>query len=198
MPITPFSAVATSEHSARIANILACFATATPEEVADGKAWYSTAHTFAVGLSERYGISVTQAAGIIAALSPRLSWDLNLRNADTLVRTGDVGGLRGNVVKAQRILAGEHPDVVLGGNKVRSFFDNILRPEESTAVTIDRHAWDIADGDVGDDKSRKALERKGVYQALCDAYIDAAAEVGLAPHVVQAVTWVAWRRRKVA
>ena len=127
-----------------ITNILSVYEEASPEEIAEGLAWYSSAHTFSVGLSERYGVSIRQAAGIIAALSPRLSWDLNLRNADTVCRTGDVRGLGGNVAKAKRILHGEDPSDVLGGNKVRSFFDNILFHEASSTVTIDRHAWDLS------------------------------------------------------
>jgi hypothetical protein len=176
--------------------LLRIFDAANDEQMSYGLEWYEAAHTFCIGLSERYGISVESAAGIVAALSPRCEWGLNMRMADEVCRTGDTSGLRGNILKAQRILAGEAPLEVLGGNKVRSFFDNIARPRESVAVTIDRHAIDAMLGEVGDDKSRKVLDRVGAYESACSVYRRAAALRGVPAHVMQAVCWVAWRDAK--
>lgn len=176
--------------------LVSLYDAATDEQMRYGLEWYSTAHTFCVGLSERYGITLEAAAGIVAALSPRVEWGLNLRMADELVRTGDTGGIRGNVRKAQRILAGEHPSAVLGGPKVRAFYDNVVRPTTSQEVTIDRHAIDAILGEVGDDRSRRVLERAGAYEQAADIYRRAAALRNVPAHVMQAVCWVAWRDHK--
>lgn len=178
--------------------LLSLFDGANDDQMAYGLDWYSAAHTFCVGLAERYGVSVDQAAGIVAALSPRVEWGLNMRLADELVRTGACKGLSGNVRKAQRILAGEAPLSVLGGNKVRSFYDNIARPDTSATVTIDRHAIDALLGTVGDDVSRKVLERVGVYEQASGIYRRAAALRSVPAHVMQAVCWVVWRDHKAA
>lgn len=188
-----------------VANILTTWAQATDADLAEGHAWYATAHAFAVSLAERHGLTVEAAAGIIAALSPRVSWSLNLRLAEQLCATGSARGLGVSIRRATRILLGESPATVLAapagsprsGQKVRSFYANILNPEATDGpVTIDRHAWDIAAGFAGTDADRSGLDRVGVYSGLEDAYRVAARILGVAPTTVQATTWVAWRRIK--
>lgn len=177
-------------------NILDVYATATADERRDGAHWYSAAHTFCLGLSKRYDVPVETAAAVVAVLSPRLTWALNLRYADQYLRTGDAPTFFSTKAKLARIVAGEPLDDVLdGGPKVRSFYANILSPATSIAVTIDRHAYDIVAGTT-DDKGRKGLEAKGVYESCAEAYRTAAETLGVAPHVVQAVTWLAWKRAK--
>lgn len=46
-----------------------------------GRNWYSDARAFSRWLAETYGISVEQAAGVLAVLSPRVDWDTNMRTA---------------------------------------------------------------------------------------------------------------------
>jgi hypothetical protein len=180
------------------AHIAGVIAQATDAEVEDGKAWYSTAATFARGLSERYGIRYVQACGIVAALSPGTSWDRNLVLAETMVSTGDCKHAYGDAIrKARRILEGESCYSVLGGQKVLSFFDNIAMAEHSQSVTVDRHAYAIAMGVLhADDAETKGLQRKGVYTRVADAYRAVADELGLQPHQCQAIAWVVHRRLK--
>ena len=45
------------------------------------------------------------------------------------------------------------------------------------------------------DRARHVLDRKGEYERIADIYRSAAATLGVAPHVVQAVVWAAWRNR---
>lgn len=177
-----------------IENILTVLSEATAEEWAEGMGWYQAAHTFAVGLGRRYNLSVEQAAGIIAALSPRLPWDRNMVYADRLCATGDAPVMHGNKAKALRILYGAAPMDVLSGPKVCAFYVNILQPDCLHTVTVDRHACDVATGDKGDDASRqRILERKGGYLAVVNAYRRAAALVNITPSQAQAITWVCWR-----
>lgn len=191
-------------------NVLNVYRRAGDEAHTYGDEWYQTAHTFGVGLAERYDLTVRNAIGVIAALSPSCGWERNLMLADMMVRTGDCTHMYGNAIeKARSILDGADPLDILGGDKVRSFFDNILNPVDSLAVTIDRHAFDAAVARIGNDKSRKVLahggrmipdvqgERvTGVYRTLADAYRSAARIVGGRPHEVQAVVWCQWRMEK--
>jgi len=173
------------------------FLSATPVELDLGLTWYAAAHEEALGLcdDDGTGLTIDQAAGIIAALSPRCSWPHNVKRAVQLVSTGATYGLNNGVDKARRILAGEDPDTVLSGNKVRSFYDNIARPATSESVTIDGHAYDAAAGHICSDRERKALERVGEYDRIADMYRWVASREGLAPHVVQATVWCVWRNR---
>ena len=61
--------------------------------------------------------------------------------------TGTLGnvGLKSNVDKALAILNGAAPLDILGGDKVRTFYGNIVNPW-GEGVTIDRHAYDIVTG----------------------------------------------------
>lgn len=47
---------------------------------------------------------------------------------------------RPNMRKAWRILKGEQPLAVLGGDKVRAFYSLMINPDNSEDVCIDRHA----------------------------------------------------------
>ncbi len=189
-------------------NILRLYRSATPAERAEGETWYSSALTHAVGMSDRYGVTVHQAVAVIAVLSPQVPWDRNLVAADELLRTGDCSGVLGlSKAKALRILSGEDVGTVMAcpacvsamgahvcsGEKVRSFYAAIMAAGETDTVCVDRHAYDAAIGERGDDRTRHALDRKGVYGAVADAYRSAASTLGVSAAVVQAVVWVAWR-----
>lgn len=168
---------------------------ADASELAYGLSWYEDAHTAAFEIADEFGLSVDQVAGVIAALSPQTNWPDNLRKARQLVETGETYGLGNGIAKAKRILAGESPLDVLGGPKVRAFYETLADPLSATSVVIDRHAFDAAAGEVTNDRTRKSLERKGEYERIADIYRDAARLLGLRPHVVQAITWAVWRNR---
>lgn len=181
------------------ANIIRVWKQATVAELAEGMAWYSDAHALAVKLSPE---SPKHAAGVIAALSPMMGWGQNVNLAVRAYADGQASGaLFSNVAKANRILAGEAPEDVLGGDKVRAFYGVIADPS-SDAVVVDRHAFDIAVGRVTNNVSRQALGRKGVYGSFAQAYVRAAKAISretgmdVSASQVQAVTWTVWRRLK--
>lgn len=193
--------VADRKYAARpnSANIVRVWEQATVQELAEGMDWYRDAHALAVKLSPSDPAS---AAGVIAALSPMMDWGQNVNLAVRAYRDGQASGaLFSNVAKANRILAGERPEDVLGGNKVRAFYGVIADPS-SDAVVVDRHAFDIAVGRVTNNVTRHALGRKGVYESFATAYVRAAKTISKATGMdvsasqVQAVTWTVWRRLK--
>jgi hypothetical protein len=174
------------------ANIIRIFREADDAQLAEGLAWYADAHSLAVALDSD---DVLRAAGVIAALSVKQDWSRNVILAARAFADGHASGTLGFCVKAaDRILAGEHVDTVLRGDKTNNFAHVIADPTDAHAVVIDRHAFDIALGRVTDDETRGILSRKGVYDTFADAYREAAAVLGYSPSQVQAVTWVVWRQ----
>lgn len=190
-------------------NVLAVYMGAPFDLIESGLDWYVTAHNTAREMSATYGISVSQAAGIIAALSPMNGWDNNKAKAIQLCEQGgffgvtilDNGkesngiGLPANVRKASAIYFGwDSVENILGGDKVSAFYRTILDPfTADLRPTVDRHAFDIALHRRTSDKERSVLSRKGVYEMFADVYREAATILNVGAAQVQAVTWVSWR-----
>lgn len=174
-------------------NILAVWEDATDAHRDSGMAWYDFAHDFALRIS---GGDIVRGAGVVAALSPNKAWDQNMILAERAFHDGAASGTLGVAVrKANAILAGADPVDVLGnGLKTRNFYQNIARPDCPEAVTIDRHAYDVALAERNSDNKRYALTPTR-YAAFCEAYRDAALRLGILPLQVQAVTWETWRAR---
>lgn len=156
-----------------------------------GATWYADARSQCVDLAERHGLVVDQAAGIVAALSPNMRWERNVDAAEDLLQGALNVTYPANVEKAFRILSGEAPDDVLGGNKVRSFYGNIMSGGLDMGVTVDGHAANIARGIRQPIRNATVTHRQ--YAIIRRAYQNAAARRGVTPPAMQAVTWVGWR-----
>jgi hypothetical protein len=184
-----------NDHGQATRRLIDLFNSATDDELAYGLNWYETANRWANKLAKANGLSLSQVAGITAALSPQCQWKVNQAKTVQLLSTGDTHGFGKCRDKAKAILAGAEPLSVLKGAKERSFYDNIVDPLNSESVTIDRHAFDAVAGLVTDDRTRKQLERKGEYDRIAGIYRSAAHSIGVKPHVVQSVIWAVWRNR---
>lgn len=165
--------------------------------------WYTNAHLFACSLckympTESLSSALRKACGIIAALSPLKSWQENKLIAESFLRNGNGRHTKAFKQKAKDILNsdGEVDTIatILNGNKITSFFLNILNPETSQAVTIDRHAISIAVGQslTGDDLKTTNNQ----YQFFSNCYRIAGEKVGVPALQMQAITWVKWRELK--
>lgn len=178
-----------------VANILACYQAASPDQRADGMTWYDEAHALATELAATTDHDVLRAAGVIAAISPRMSWDLNERLArKAYADKGVTGGMLGvSVRKANAIYHGADVLTTLKAPKTQAFALCIAEPGHESAVVVDRHAMSIAYGRQVEDDEVAALSLKGRYDLFADAYRTVAAMVGLTPAQVQAITWVYWR-----
>jgi hypothetical protein len=197
------------------ARLVGIWRDADPSVRRDGAAWYAEARRAARALAREAppGIGPVACAAVIAALSPRTRWAENLRYARAAVRAASrvadddflasiVGGreeaIRGAVWtatepvglsdprrKAARILAGENPDQVLGGPKVRAFWRNLCGSDD---VTVDVWAQRAALG-----RFEAAAPSGRRYDAIADAYRRAARRVGVPAPVLQAGVWIAVR-----
>ena len=183
-------------------NVTRVFRDATPAQLSEGMSWYATALEFSRALGVAYDLTTEQTAGIVAALSPRVSWGQNVNSTIVFLKSGGVecGELGANVAKSRRIYAGESNDSVLGGNKVRAFYACIMAAGITNEVCIDRHAYDVMTNARNVDATRPKMSDT-VYRLGVAAYQNAARilskEYGytITPAQVQAVTWTAWRAR---
>lgn len=185
-----------------VSNVLAVYNGASARNMRDGLSWYLDAHNFCrvAGGGRRKHLS--RNAGIVAALSPMNGWENNKRKASQLIsqrgvvefNNGSNGiGIGNNVVKAIAIYNGANPLDILGGDKVRAFYQTILDPTADIDPVIDRHAFDIAVGERTSDKRRGILSRKGVYSEFAHVYREAAKVAGIGSAQMQAITWLQWR-----
>lgn len=180
-----------------VQNILSVWHAACQSEndVYDGMSWYPAAHD----LAEMIGHGdVRKGAGIIAALSANCAWPRNVTLAQR-ASDGDVSGhTDATLWKVRAMLNGVDPaDVLPEGSKTMHFFRSILDPTDPAPVTIDRHAHDLAVGERYGDRNR-GLNSIKRYAILAEAYRVAADRLGQLPSVVQAVTWVYWRRQSTS
>jgi len=189
------SAFTLPSHAEMVANILATFAQATPEQAIDGATWYAQAHAIA---GELMPDDIEKGAAILAVLSPALSWDKNIAAAIAASRRNGrrpAGVIGTNWQKARDIRrVRSDVDSLVRGAKVRAFWRCIATNGTDThAVCVDRHAAAIACGYFLDsaDSGRAVAGKR--YDALADAYRDAAAIADVPPATMQAVTWVVWR-----
>lgn len=178
-----------------IARILHAFDNASASDMAEGERWYETARITAQALAAGTSLSVSHAAGVIAALSPRVRWETNVAAAATMISHAGIGGrvmpsvagYNRNCEKAWMIANGVSPSDVLGGPKVTSFYANIMGDEQ--AVTIDVWAARVAEG-----ISNKNAPSGKRYTNMVDAYRMAARARNVSPMVMQATVWVYVRR----
>ena len=183
-------------------NVCRIYRESTQQQRETGAAWYAGAATISESLARKYGYTYAQTAGVIAALSPLQGWGENVNLAARAIANGGLtgGAFKNSTAKANRILAGDLPLDVLGGDKVRAFYYCILTGGETDAVCVDRHAYDAATNTRHTDETRPKLTPKR-YREVADAYVRAARilsrESGetITPSAVQATVWVAWRAR---
>lgn len=179
-------------------------------DIAEGKHWYQRAYDLAVQLIHAYQpLTLGQAIGVIAALSPNNKWHRNCQDAERLIKAWHVGAdlmsvkvctFNNNKQKAIAIL--ESPDSeaiesILNGRKVVAFYRSISGYKD--AVCVDGHAYAVFIGErIPTTKTPKLSA--GLYDAIARSYIlvsERSVELcghQLTPAQVQAVTWVTYRR----
>lgn len=190
-------------------NLLRYYNIAQQEDIEAGKNWYTEANEFCKELSERYGLEVWKVAGIVSALSPQTSWEINKVFAEQFIQGRGRGfmGNRDRTIKAKNIYKSSTADQVndmlatrpFGALKTKAFFRNIILPNFCDTVTIDRHA--VAAAIQRPDNTRALSDREAditprQYSFLASCYVKAAKKVGLVPSTMQAIIWLAYRKQR--
>jgi len=169
--------------------------------------WYNEANYLAHWLAVKYlnnidepvsNENIAKVCGILAALSPLKNWNENKKITELFLKDGTCKHTRVMSQKANDILTsnGEIDIIsdILRGSKITSFFLNILQPEKSQAVTIDRHAISIAIGTkIVGAKLKLSINQ---YEFFANCYRIAGLKLGVKPLVVQSTTWITWRELK--
>lgn len=186
-----------------VRNIQKIMAQATLDEVVQGSAWYTVAKAACKTIADKHELPLHIVVGVVAALSPTNKWERNIVDADALCSAFVSGGYSEEVKvctyktmkeKAWSILSDNgdraHTKALLKGPKITDFYCCILG--ENTCV-IDGHAWGIANAD------RRTMQEvpnigKKLRESLQAAYIEVGKPKNLPAHVVQAITWVTWKR----
>lgn len=188
-------------------NIYAVYQLATVADIEEGKYWYLLASNIAMNLALKYGVSYSQAAAVIAALSPRNKWHRNVLDAENLIiayKTAGVEGCAsvkvctfgGNKAKAIKILETSSTNEqdyadILSGPKLREFYCCIAGYADE--VCIDGHAYSIWSGGRITLANIPSIGKK-LREQIKEDYRQAAKEAGLKPCQMQAITWCVWRR----
>lgn len=181
----------------------------TAGDINHGKRWYRDARAIASDIASEHGFTVAQVCGVISALSPSVSWETNLTDAETICKafadgvpfdTVTVSTYGQNKDKAFRILSGlgdaqSVSEEFRFPSKTGSFFWNLLRPNAPTHVTVDRHALGIALGSRDSNVHQSLSITDKRYRTISDAYVSASRYLGYdSPCQLQAAAWVAYRR----
>lgn len=189
--------VAIKKHEEMVENILVVYNSASADQIEAGTNWYREAYVVAHSLAFQYGYSAEQAAGVIAATSPLMSWAANKRIAESILASKGTltdGYLKKNLEKANSILNGTSVWDAIRANKTRAFFECILYNGATDIVCVDRHAYGIACNERERSTQRNLSFTDKQYAGIAEAYRDAARRVGVSGAVMQAITWVVWRR----
>jgi hypothetical protein len=159
----------------------------------NGLTWYHEAHDEAVTLGADFSIGTERAAAIIAVLSPGTSWERNLKDARLVCEQGEYATVTtypANKAKALKILSSSVWFEQVRGNKVRSFFDNIIAPDTSQAVTLDRHMLRFICKTWDDKCLNRIFSSKRNYQAIAERIRRRAKKIGIRPCQLQAALWL--------
>lgn len=191
-----------------VQSILSVYNLASVTDRQQGQSWYARALAFARNLAADHNIDTMTIVGVIAALSPRNRWERNMQDAESMVKVSAAGGTYADLMrlkvctfstgkqKAAKILTENITNrdellATLKGPKLCEFFNCILG--DSGDVCIDGHAYSIW---VGDRITLANVPSIGVKlrRNIKADYQEAAKVLGVQPHVVQAITWVCWKR----
>lgn len=191
-----------------VQSILAVYNLASVTDKQQGQSWYARALAFARNLAADHNLDATAIVAVIASLSPRNKWERNMQDAESMVKVFAAGGDYDDLMnlkvctfstgkqKAAKILTENITDrdellAILKGPKLCEFFNCILG--DSGDVCIDGHAYSIWVGDRITLANVPSIGKK-LRQTIKADYQEAARILGVQPHVVQAITWVAWKR----
>lgn len=152
---------------------------ATPDQIADGTAWYPLALQQALTFSLRHNIPVRNCAAVIALLSPQHTWSQNLRLAEVCLGGGTPRCI-GHLARAAVDARNYGPDVERMGPKVRAFYRAIMGDPYS--VVVDR--WMLRA--MGVDRDKLTLKQ---YELCASAVRAAAVSVPELPAYFQAIVW---------
>jgi hypothetical protein len=201
----------------KVENVLDHWDAGSDDERHQGMMWYARSRAAFSVIADDTELDLYQVVGLVAVYSPQAPWAASIMTAAMVARSRAPVGAGSGVMangrtrtRAQRILNGDRYDDVLTGHKSNAFAHLIYyggdSPEDETAgcsrVCVDRHAYSVLCGARANDAAYCAsgLQKKSRYEEAADFYRSAAAILSkregccVAPHQVQAATWIVRQR----
>lgn len=186
-------------------NIIAIYKLATPNEIAEGIYWYLNANKDCQEIADKFNIPKHIVCGVLSSLSPNNKYERNVQNAndliDAFINGNDMDSIKVSTYhtmkqKAWSILqqmpSYEETLTILNGQKIKSFFRNIMGDESE--ITIDGHARNIYYNDRQGLTTPNTHVGKLEYANIQKAYQRASKKLGIKAYELQAITWVTWKR----
>jgi len=184
-------------------HILAAYKASTDQEKAQGVRWYADAHNLAAKMADG---DARKGAILLASYSSQVSWPVNMFNAaraaeeNRALGPGDGMISRDMQANAQEALDGATVDEALQAPKTRAFAHLIEHggdaPDDTEGqVAVDRHALSVATGGRLPDNIDSPIGKTRYHEYVADQYREAARQLAaqgtvLAPHQLQAITWL--------
>ncbi len=170
-----------------VKRLLACWDSADDDQLATGRMWYPQAKEEARRISKATGVTHRRVVRVIAAVSPRTRWHVNLRVAEAICADEPTHGIgifldRGRA-EAQGIRA-------LSGRKSSDF--DLAIWGKADVSPCDRWTGSLVFGEMNATQKRM-IERVGAHDRVYRAHEVAADLVGTTPAVMQATTWGVYR-----
>lgn len=180
------------------ANIWRGVLSASDQEIRDGMDFYPGAHGLCRMFAKIFNVTVSQVAGIYAALSPMNGWDTNVANVLDVLRLGwhsTVNTSRVNHWKALAILHGADPEHTLGRSKVLAFYRAIADPSDLAPIPVDRHLICLAIGRkiTSNQELRSFASNRALISSIHDAYAHLGAREGIGNRLAS-IAWFVQRR----
>lgn len=171
-----------AEHRHMRDRLLSIYSAASGDVVEAGRLWYPGAENGIADLSREFQLGRPRVAAIVAVLSPRQRWRKNIEGARRVLE-GEAWRApvyAANRAKAEALLAGAPLEQIIGGDKVTSFWANLIGSR--TAVTIDKWAQQAALGHYHRHQPKHAR-----YDRLVAIYRGAAETAGETPREFQSI-----------
>lgn len=164
-----------------------------PENLTEvGLNWYATARQIALEIGDG---DLKLGAGLLAAISPQMPWERNVKlAAQTMLR--DFRGLTDDkIAKCRAILDGVDPWLVLRGFKVRSFYANILGFENYVTVDTWMSQHYVPGKPYPDTAARTNKAGRKLYNKIASRIRREAKQAGVTPAQWQAIVWCHLRQK---
>ncbi len=168
--------------------LLRIFEAADADVITTGRLWYPGAEGVIAELSREFNLGRPHVAAIVAVLSPQQRWRKNIESARAILEGEPwrCTGYDANRDKAIALAARAPIEQIVGGDKVTSFWANLIGSR--TAVTVDVWAQRAALG-----RYHRHQAKHSRYARLVSTYRAAAEMVGETPREFQAIIWNAIR-----
>lgn len=160
---------------------------ATPNEIAEGSAWYSKCRDYCVELSKEFGVELEKVIAVFSALSPQKSYSLNKKIAREYFQGKRNIHTKVQVSKCDWIMRGDDIERCLGGLKTVNFFWNILQPDNPNYCTVD--IWMLR---IFNERPKVTPKQYNQLKQVC---VDYSKQINWVTPTTQAVAWIVARQK---